>query len=76
MHTRVRVSVLTDASLAILLVRTYAYYNRNKYVLAVLSCMLSTVLAYQLWVDIRAMLRAYTATSYVLMLTGMQLFHS
>ena len=76
MYTRMRFSVLTDASLAILLVRTYAYYNRNKYVLAVLSCMLSTVLAYQLWVDIRAMLRAYTATSYVLMLTGMQLFHS
>ncbi|KZV62244.1 hypothetical protein PENSPDRAFT_618164 [Peniophora sp. CONT] len=41
---------------AILLVRTYAYYNRNKYVLAVLSCMLSTVLAYQLWVDIKKML--------------------
>lgn len=58
----VRGSFTLIARTAILLVRTYAYYNRNKHVLALLCCMLSTVLAYQLWVDIKKMLRTYVVS--------------
>lgn len=44
---------------AILVVRTYALHDGSKSVLAALCSMLSAVVAYQLWVDIKKILRAY-----------------
>ncbi|KAL5535985.1 hypothetical protein ACEPAF_4079 [Sanghuangporus sanghuang] len=40
----------------VLLIRTYAFFNRNKYLLVVLCASLAGVLAYQLFVDINEML--------------------
>lgn len=45
------------ASEAILVIRTYAFFNRNIYVLALLVSALSGVIAYQLYVDTSQMLR-------------------
>lgn len=41
----------------ILLIRTYAFFNRNIYVLSFLLCALAGLVAYQLFVDISEMLR-------------------
>ncbi|KAL5533731.1 hypothetical protein ACEPAG_191 [Sanghuangporus baumii] len=40
----------------VLLIRTYAFFNRNKYLLVALCASLAGVLAYQLFVDINEML--------------------
>jgi hypothetical protein len=42
--------------LAVLLIRTYAFFNRNKLVLAGLLCALGGMVAYQLYVDTSQML--------------------
>lgn len=42
--------------LAVLLIRTYAFFNRNVYVLWFLLSALSGVVAYQLYVDATQML--------------------
>lgn len=41
----------------ILLIRTYAFFNRNIFVLTFLPCALAGLVAYQLFVDISEMLR-------------------
>ena len=41
---------------AVLLIRTYAFFNRNKLVLAGLLCALGGMVAYQLYVDTSQML--------------------
>jgi hypothetical protein len=41
---------------AVLLIRTYAFFNRNKFVLAGLLCALGGVIAYQLYVDTSQMI--------------------
>ena len=43
-------------TLAILLIRTYAFFNRNNYILAFLICAILGVVAYQLYVDTSQML--------------------
>lgn len=43
---------------AILLIRTYAFFNRNNYILALLVSALGGVVAYQLYVATTQMLRA------------------
>lgn len=48
---------------AILLIRTYAFFNRNNYVLALLVSALGGVVAYQLFVDISRMDRRYRLLS-------------
>jgi hypothetical protein len=42
---------------AVLLIRTYAFFNRNIYVLAGLIVAIAGVVAYQLYVDLSQMLR-------------------
>ena len=42
---------------AILLIRTYAFFNRNIYILILLVAALAGVVAYQLYVDTSQMLR-------------------
>ena len=42
---------------AILLIRTYAFFNRNVYVLVLLLSALAGVVSYQLYVDTSQMLR-------------------
>jgi hypothetical protein len=49
---------LTPA-LAVLLIRTYAFFSRNAYVLWFLLSALSGVVAYQLYVDTTQMLRKF-----------------
>lgn len=44
----------------ILLIRTYAFFNRNIYVLFFLVSALAGVVAYQLYVDVSEMLGTYT----------------
>lgn len=41
---------------SVLLIRTYAFFNRNNYLLVVLVCALSGVVAYQLYVDTSQMI--------------------
>lgn len=41
----------------ILLIRTYAFFNRNVYILVVLVAALAGVVSYQLFVDTSEMLR-------------------
>jgi hypothetical protein len=40
----------------VLLIRTYAFFNRNKIVLAGLLCALGGMIAYQLYVDTSQMI--------------------
>jgi hypothetical protein len=42
---------------AVLLIRTYAFFNRNNYLLAALICALAGVVGYQLFVDTSEMMR-------------------
>jgi hypothetical protein len=44
---------------AVLLIRTYAFFNRNNYLLAVLLCALAGVVGYQLFVDTSEMMRGF-----------------
>lgn len=41
----------------ILVIRTYAFFNRNNYILAMLVTALAGIIAYQLYVDTSQMLR-------------------
>jgi hypothetical protein len=43
----------------VLLIRTYAFFNRNKIVLAGLLCALGGMIAYQLYVDTSQMIGKY-----------------
>lgn len=43
----------------ILVIRTYAFFNRNNYILALLVSALAGVIAYQLYVDTSQMLRKF-----------------
>lgn len=43
----------------ILLIRTYAFFNRNIYILTLLVTALAGVVAYQLYVDTSQMLRKF-----------------
>jgi TctA family transporter len=43
--------------LAILLIRTYAFYNRNRYALVLMLCGLAGMVAYQLYVTVRQTFR-------------------
>ena len=45
-----------NASPAVLLIRTYAFFNRNKIVLTGLLCALGGMIAYQLYVDTSQMI--------------------
>ena len=51
---------------AILLIRTYAFFNRNIYILILLVAALAGVVAYQLYVDTSQMLRESTAMPTIL----------
>lgn len=53
---------------AVLLIRTYAFFNRNFYVLLFLIAALSGVVAYQLYVDTTQMLRTFLAFGQLLQL--------
>jgi hypothetical protein len=44
---------------AVLLIRTYAFFNRNNYLLAALICALAGVVGYQLFVDTSEMMRMF-----------------
>lgn len=65
--SRVRVSVffflstirilVKERPIAVLLIRTYAFFNRNVYLLLALVCALAGVVAYQLYVDASQMIR-------------------
>lgn len=48
---------------AILLIRTYAFFNRNIYILTFLVCALAGLVAYQLFVAVSEMLRKYVCFS-------------
>jgi len=50
----------------VLLIRTYAFFNRNKLVLAGLLCALGGMVAYQLYVDTSQMLGKPRTAPYVL----------
>lgn len=43
----------------VLLIRTYAFFNRNKYVLFFLISALAGLVAYQIYVDASQMLRTF-----------------
>jgi len=45
--------------LAVLLIRTYAFFGRNHYLLAMLLCALGGVVGYQLFVDTSEMMREF-----------------
>src|SRR6267154_5348663 len=45
--------------LAVLLIRTYAFFSRNNYLLATLLCALAGVVGYQLFVDTSEMMRMF-----------------
>ena len=47
----------------ILLIRTYAFFNRNIYILTFLVAALAGVLAYQLYVDTSEMLRKHSSSN-------------
>lgn len=49
--------------LAVLLIRTYAFFSRNVYVLCFLLSALSGVVAYQLYVDTTQMLCEFSVRS-------------
>lgn len=49
-------------TLAVLLIRTYAFFSRKAYVLGILLVALSGVVAYQLYVDATQMLRKFSAS--------------
>lgn len=53
------------ASETILVIRTYAFFNRNIYVLALLVTALAGVIAYQLYVDTSQMLREFIRPIYL-----------
>jgi hypothetical protein len=67
--SRLAVSVLISSAsinssqiepiLAVLLIRTYAFFNRNVYILVGLVCALAGVVAYQLYVDTSQMWRKF-----------------
>ena len=50
---------------AVLLIRTYAFFNRNKLVLAGLLCALGGMVAYQLYVDTSQMLGKPRSALYI-----------
>ena len=52
--------------LAVLLIRTYAFFNRNVYVLWFLICAISGVVAYQLYVDTTQMLCKFSCATVIL----------
>lgn len=47
---------------AVLLIRTYAFFNRNNYLLAALICALAGVVGYQLFVDTSEMMRMFLSS--------------
>ena len=46
---------LTRRDIAVLVIRTYAFFNRNGFVLLMLLVMMSAMISYQLWVAVQAM---------------------
>ena len=50
---------ISAVSSAVLLIRTYAFFNRNNYLLATLLCALAGVVGYQLFVDTSEMMRMF-----------------
>lgn len=59
-------SIVFTHTLAVLLIRTYAFFNRNVYVLWFLLSAISGVVAYQLYVDATQMLRKYSCAEVTL----------
>jgi hypothetical protein len=53
-------------TLAVLLIRTYAFFNRNVYVLWFLLSAISGVVAYQLYVDTTQMLCTFSFADMIL----------
>lgn len=51
---------------AVLLIRTYAFFNRNNYLLAALVCALAGVVGYQLFVDTSEMMRMFLGNDMVI----------
>ena len=49
--------LIQETITAVLLIRTYAFFNRNMYILVALVCALAGVVAYQLYVDASQMIR-------------------
>jgi len=50
--------------LAVLLIRTYAFFKQNNYLLAALLCALAGVVGYQLFVDTSEMMRMFLRQRY------------
>lgn len=56
-HLSLSGALFSTHILAVLLIRTYAFFNRNVYILWMLVCAIGGVVAYQLYVDTTQMLR-------------------
>lgn len=63
---RFPILIVITHTLAVLLIRTYAFFNRNVYVLCFLISAISGVVAYQLYVDTTQMLCKFSCAEVIL----------